>query len=307
MITGSTNTYCSSWNALETWCTDYGLDSTTPMSEDTIAQFFSHRSYIRNLSTLTIPSMISAFKKVYEHRQWPWVETYRLRGIIKGLTNARASSDIREQAYPISYAEISTTLKDAYGKSSEFRKIVVWTQILVAFYGALRQGDIFTPPILMKHISFTDAGHLIITRIGGDKTNRDPITIKLIPNIQDHTCCPVLATTKLMLLQQNTQDITNLGNRKLFPESLTSNRGSSREYLVAAVERVIGYKIKSHGFRRGRISHLAATNVPDMEIRHISRHSHQSQAFSTYIDFASLDFPIEQRDSRAKYKRALPK
>jgi integrase len=305
MPTGTQNTYDTSWQALENFCEFHGINTNTHIPEVVLCDFLVDRCIFRELSSNTIPNILSALKSTYTHRQWPWPGTFMLQDTVKGITNVKASIDIPRQAYPLSYHEISTILQPAYASDTSFRGLVEWAQILLAFFGALRQGDIFSPPIRLQHVTVNEAGHLLINRPQGDKTNREPILIRLLPNKANPLCCPVLATQQVWRLRNTAKFLQLPEDRILFTTAITSKTPSSADWLCKQVEKAIGYKFTSHGFRRGRISHLAAMNVPEMRIRHISRHSTQSTAFSKYVDFASLDFPIEWRDTRGKFKRVL--
>jgi site-specific recombinase XerC len=293
------------WREFERFCgmqkiNLIGIAKWNPIQEEVICNFVVYRSMVRGLSSRTLKSLISALKKEFQRREWVWPGTYKLQWAIRGIQLLRASLDVPKQAYPISYEEISKIVQyELVHSESTYRDRVLWAQILVAFFGALRMDDIFSPNIKMKEISITAGGHLHIYRSLGDKTSKSPIILMIPPNKNNLSCCPVRAVQDL--IQQRIKARGNVGKEvPLFAYQITGTRPSSKKYLCKRLRQILGQKVTGHSFRRGRISHMISMDISEQKIRNLSRHVTKSINFPKYIDKTSLDFHPDFREQKRK-------
>ncbi|MES9880225.1 MAG: tyrosine-type recombinase/integrase [Sedimenticola sp.] len=276
--------YSTAMNAFFKFRQLYGMPPSWPASVEQLILFMSYCFEI-GLSPSTIHSYIQGLN--YYHKLHGWFEITSIFIISKLLEGCRRSAPSRDNRAPVTpnmlnSMRISLPLVCHNG----YEASLFLAAFLLAYFGMFRVSELVAPSrcslgtaLLRSDVSFSadNASVSISLRTYKTKQRGPPTIIKLTREVNGDIC-PVRALHAFLRLRPNNVD-TLFCHANGTPVSRSQFCG-----VLAKCLRVSGYHnqiVRSHSFRIGRATQLAASGVPTGAIMTMGRWL--SVAYKTYI------------------------
>lgn len=246
-------------------------------SENSITQYIAYLQ-LSDKKHSTILSHLSALKFYCKTNgvDGTALTTPRVAAALKGIQNLEASGPAKRHGCTIS--QLKAMCKRAKVVYPDFEFRLVSAVFKIAFFGFLRVGE-YSATAANHHLMVGDCSvvnNALMLRIPSSKTNRRPVTIKLVP-CKDLSLCPVAAYKTYQKVRPK------VTNRQLFlgADGKPLSALEVGRYLKELSSGDGSQALTSHAFRIGGATWASQAGWPDAAIRAHGRWS--SDAFLLYI------------------------
>lgn len=280
----ATNTrlaYTTGLNAFKNFRETYSLDLSWPTNEQHIVLFISY-SFEIGRATSTIATYLAAIN--YFHKLHGWCDfqnSFITQKLLEGCRRSRPSKDNRAPVTKTVLLAICSVLPNVC--YSPYEATLFHALFTLAYFGLFRVGELVSTNATSKSGLLVD--DLRIERktvslvLRGYKTNqkRTPLTIKL-PAEEEQAICPVLGSRKYV---QNR--VKSPGHLFCHANGTEVTRQQFASVLAKCLQKTVhaGGHYRTHSFRIGRATDLAALGMPNERIMQLGRW--RSDCFRRYI------------------------
>jgi site-specific recombinase XerD len=282
MSASSWRSYKSAFNVFQNFRSSYGLTSHWPAEQQHIVLFVSY-CFEKGLSPKTIRTYISGLN--YMHKMKGWYDIYSIfmiKKLLEGCSRTRKTMDTRA---PITYNLLVIIVRQLHKVCNSAYESTLFSALFVlAYYGLFRVSELVSTNINSNQIQISDVTILhdkpaIIISLRKTKTNQrgSPIVIR-IPRERDMTLCPWISLSEYMAIRP----------KIVGPAFCHVNGQPVTRYQFAAVlsrclvsGQIDNFNIKTHSFRIGRATDLAARGAQSSAIMQMGRWV--SNSFQTYV------------------------
>ena len=247
-----------------------------PITEKKVDEFICYLADVKKLKFNTIYRTVSTLNqiKIEQDGEQATILTPQIKLLLKGLKHEKGIN--QEPARAITYNMLCEIMSTCNQSSIEYRNRII---LLVGWLGAFRRSEI--SKLQLQDFIFEENG--LIIKIRKSKTDQDSSGAYIgIPNAPKEALFDPVQSIKNYIERYHKESIPT---DPFFPRI---GRHLKESYLLPAKYRPIsahgvneaivyhgkqaGYRISSHGLRRGLITELAKLGVPERHIMMLSRH-----------------------------------
>ena len=278
-------TYSTAVNSFDKFRGKYSLPIVWPANVQQVIMFISF-CFETGLLPSTIATYISGLSFFHKLHGWEdFGEVFLIKKILEGCRRFRSHKDERS---PITFkllAEICHNLPvicyDIY-EAKMFK-----AAFTLAYFGLFRISELVsksqicsTNALRLCDIGLTKGGKALEVKLRVFKTNQlGAPTLLKIPCEQDDSVCPVCAMHEFLAIRASSYN----GTLFLHKDGSLVTRSQFTGVLAKCIKKCSSHNgvYRSHSFRIGRATHLAAMGVPGVAIMKLGRW--KSNAYLGYI------------------------
>lgn len=276
--------YRTALGAFQQFLRAFSLPNIYPITPNQLVLFISY-CFEKNLSPNTINTYVAGVNHMHKLHGFPDLrESFLVKKVMEGCFKLRKAKDVRLPITITILTDISAILPDICYDAYE--TLLFRAALLLAFFGLFRVSEIVVPScinvnrsLLRDDVRLDGQGKYIFVTLRITKNNQNgrPTTLK-ISSESDVALCPFRAIEMFLIHRPSIS-----GPFFCHADRTPVTRSQFSAVLARCISRVrpgcVG--IKSHSFRIGRASQLAALGLSEEKIRVLGRW--HSGAFRTYI------------------------
>lgn len=274
--------YTTGLNAFEKFRVSYSLAKNWPATQEQIVLFIAYCFEV-GLSPKTITTYLAGVNYFHKLHGWIAVDNcFVAKKMLEGCHRSRKAKDLRAPISCRVLMAISTVIPETC--YSEYESTLFRSLFTTAYFGLFRVSELVAASNTLISTALTseniciDQNSLVIT-LQKYKTNQrgDEVTIKLPPET-NQSICPVHAVKEFIQMRPKHSSI-------FFCHA--NGTPVTRQQFSAVLAKCLGKTsyasghYKSHSFRIGRASDLAAQGLPMSQIMKLGRW--QSMSYKLYI------------------------